>query len=96
MSEPYVVASQSGAVRTLTMSRPSMGNRFDEDMCTQMLRALEAAAADSAVRCLTLTGGRPVFSIGEDLAKLIDSPQKLARRPLSKISRVPSSAITIP
>jgi 2-(1,2-epoxy-1,2-dihydrophenyl)acetyl-CoA isomerase len=73
MSESYVVASQSGAVRTLTMNRPSTLNRLDDVMNEQLLRAMDAAAADTAVRCLVLTGGARVFSIGRDLSNPVES-----------------------
>jgi 2-(1,2-epoxy-1,2-dihydrophenyl)acetyl-CoA isomerase len=75
MSESYVVASQSVAVRTLTMNRHSTLNRLDYAMNEQFQRALDAAAADTVVRCLVPTGGVRVFSIGRDLSNTIERAQ---------------------
>ena len=56
MSDSLVVASQEGAVLTLTLNRPTALNSFTEAMHQQLRAALDAAAADAQVRCVVLTG----------------------------------------
>lgn len=68
MSEPLVLSSQSGAVRTLTLNRPGALNSFTGEMHAQLLAALNEAAGDKAVRCLVLTGAGRAFCAGQDLA----------------------------
>ena len=68
MSEPLVLVEQQGAVRTLTLNRPKALNSFTQAMHQELLAALKAAAADSGVRCLVLTGEGRGFCAGQDLA----------------------------
>ena len=68
MSEPLVLVEQQGAVRTLTLNRPKALNSFTQAMHQELLAALQAAAADSGVRCLVLTGEGRAFCAGQDLA----------------------------
>lgn len=68
MSEPLVLSSQSGAVRTLTLNRPGALNSFTGEMHAQLLAALNEAAEDESVRCLVLTGAGRAFCAGQDLA----------------------------
>src|SRR5574343_1746781 len=67
MSEPLVLVAQTGAVRTLTLSRPAALNSFTGEMHRQRLAALEAAAADEGVRAVVLTGAGRGFCAGQDL-----------------------------
>ena len=68
MSEPLVVVTQSGAVQTLALNRPGALNSFTGPLHAQLLAALEAAAADTGVRCVVLTGTGRAFCAGQDLA----------------------------
>lgn len=68
MSESLVLVEQRGAVRTLTLNRPQALNSFTQAMHVELLAALRAAAADSGVRCLVLTGAGRGFCAGQDLA----------------------------
>jgi 2-(1,2-epoxy-1,2-dihydrophenyl)acetyl-CoA isomerase len=67
MSEPLVLVSQADAVRTLTLNRPAALNSFTAEMHGQLRQALDAAAADAAVRCVVLTGAGRGFCAGQDL-----------------------------
>ncbi|MBQ0931709.1 enoyl-CoA hydratase-related protein [Ideonella alba] len=67
MAEPLVLVTQSGAVRTLALNRPAALNSFTGEMHRQLLAALEAAAADAAVRAVILTGSGRGFCAGQDL-----------------------------
>ena len=68
MSESLVLVGQQGAVRTLTLNRPKALNSFTQAMHVELLAELKAAAADSGVRCLVLTGAGRGFCAGQDLA----------------------------
>lgn len=72
MSEPLVLAATAGAVRTLTLNRPQALNSFTSAMHAQLFAALEGAAAETAVRCVVVTGAGRAFSAGQDLAEVAD------------------------
>ena len=67
MSDPLVLVSTHGAVRTLTLNRPAALNSFTAAMHAALRSALDAAAADATVRCLVLTGAGRGFCAGQDL-----------------------------
>ncbi len=67
MSDPLVLVSTQGAVRTLTLNRPAALNSFTAAMHAELRSALDAAAADASVRCLVLTGAGRGFCAGQDL-----------------------------
>ena len=69
MSAPdaLVLVNQAGAVRHLALNRPSALNSFTGPMHAELMAALDAAAADSAVRCVVITGSGRGFCAGQDL-----------------------------
>ena len=67
MSDPLVLVTTQGAVRTLTLNRPAALNSFTAAMHGQLRAALDAAALDDAVRCVVLTGAGRGFCAGQDL-----------------------------
>ena len=67
MSEPRGQVATTGAVRTLTLNRPAQLNSFTQAMHGELLAALEAAAADSTIRALIVTGAGRGFCAGQDL-----------------------------
>ena len=56
MTEPLVLTSNAGAVRTLSLNRPAALNSFTTQLHEALMVQLEAAAADESVRCVVLTG----------------------------------------
>lgn len=68
MSEPLVLVSNDGAVRTLVLNRPAALNSFTTELHQQLLAALNAAAEDVSVRCVVLTGAGRGFCAGQDLS----------------------------
>jgi len=68
MSEALVLVAQEGAVRTLTLNRPKALNSFTTAMHEALAAELRAAEADTAVRCVVLTGAGRAFCAGQDLA----------------------------
>ncbi len=67
MTESLVLAATRGAVRTLTLNRPQALNSFTAAMHAELRDALDRAAADSAIRCIVLTGAGRGFCAGQDL-----------------------------
>ena len=54
MSEPPLLVATAGPVRTLTLNRPASLNAFTAEMHGLLLPALDAAAADTAVRAVVI------------------------------------------
>lgn len=67
MTQALILVAQAGAVRTLTLNRPQALNSFTTAMHAELLAALDAAAADAAVRCVVITGAGRGFCAGQDL-----------------------------
>ncbi len=67
MSDPLVLIATDGPVRTLTLNRPAALNSFTTALHAELRPALEAAAADAAVRCVVITGAGRGFCAGQDL-----------------------------
>ena len=67
MSDPLVLVSNQGAVRTFTLNRPQALNSFTAALHRELLAGLDAAAADASVRCVVLTGAGRGFCAGQDL-----------------------------
>ena len=67
MSDAPVLVESRGAVRLITLNRPAALNSFTAAMHALLLPALEAAAADPAVRAVVITGAGRGFCAGQDL-----------------------------
>lgn len=68
MSEPTVLVSNAGSVRTLMLNRPAALNSFTAAMHGELLPALQQAAADTGVRVVVITGAGRGFCAGQDLS----------------------------
>ena len=64
---PTVRLEVADAVATITLSRPSALNALTIPMKLELRAAIEAAAADPAVRAIVLTGDGRAFCAGQDL-----------------------------
>jgi 2-(1,2-epoxy-1,2-dihydrophenyl)acetyl-CoA isomerase len=67
LSDSPVLVGSRGAVRTITLNRPATLNSFTAAMHAELLPALDAAAADAAVRAVVVTGAGRGFCAGQDL-----------------------------
>jgi len=65
-ADPPVLVTDRGAVRTVTLNRPTAFNSFDLALKAGLLDALEAAA-DRSVRAVVITGAGRAFCAGQDL-----------------------------
>jgi 2-(1,2-epoxy-1,2-dihydrophenyl)acetyl-CoA isomerase len=64
---PPVLTHSAGAVRVITLNRPAALNSFTSAMHALLLPALNAAADDSQVRAVLITGAGRGFCAGQDL-----------------------------
>lgn len=62
-----LVERQTPEVTTLTLNRPERRNALTIELMTELVAAIEAAAADEAQRVLVLRGAGPAFCTGMDL-----------------------------
>ncbi len=69
-----VLSHREGAVLTLTLNRPKALNSFTGPMHDALIGALKAAAVDSSVRCVVLTGAGRAFCAGQDLSDVEIAP----------------------
>jgi len=72
--DALVQVQQRGAVRVLTLNRPTALNSFTQAMHAELRAALDAAAADTAVRAVLVTGAGRGFCAGQDLSDRAVSP----------------------
>lgn len=69
MSPSTLRLAQAGSVATITLARPDKLNAFNAAMHADLRAALDACAADEAVRVVVLTGEGRAFSSGQDLTE---------------------------
>tara|TARA_R110002072_G_scaffold4174_9_gene29643 strand:- start:29200 stop:29997 length:798 start_codon:yes stop_codon:yes gene_type:complete len=68
MSEPqHVRFAVSGALATITLDRPEARNAYSDEMCGQLVAALDQAERHADVRCVILTGAGKAFHAGGDV-----------------------------
>jgi enoyl-CoA hydratase len=65
-----VLLERSGAVATVTLSRPEALNAITREMLLELGATLDGLAADASVRVVVLTGAGRAFSAGVDLKAL--------------------------
>ncbi len=68
MSE--LLTELSEGVLTLTLNRPERRNALSSSLVVALADAVEASAHDPEVRVIVLTGARPAFCAGADLAEM--------------------------
>ena len=59
-----------GAVATITLARPDVGNAIDLPMAHRLLEVIGQCAGDDAVRCVILAGSGRMFCVGGDVAAM--------------------------
>ena len=67
-----ITLETAGPVATVTLQRPNALNAVTVGMLDELITAVQAVAADPAVRVLVLTGAGRAFSAGVDLKALGD------------------------
>ena len=69
--QPVIYAVADG-VATITLNRPEAMNSLDVATKVALREAVRAAAEDTAVRCVVLTGSGRAFCVGQDLKEHIE------------------------
>jgi 2-(1,2-epoxy-1,2-dihydrophenyl)acetyl-CoA isomerase len=72
VSDPLLIDHTDG-VATLTLNRPDSLNSLDVELKVALRQAVEAVAADPAVRAVVLAGAGRAFCVGQDLKEHIAS-----------------------
>ncbi|WGX96069.1 enoyl-CoA hydratase/isomerase family protein [Nocardioides sp. L-11A] len=72
MDEPMVLSDRIGAVRMISLNRPTRLNAMTKSLVAALIPVLEDAAVDPAVRCVVLTGVGRGFCAGGDLGEVGD------------------------
>jgi enoyl-CoA hydratase len=67
MTSTLVLSDDAGAVRLLTMNRPTARNALSPDLIGALYTELRRADDDPSVRAVVLTGADPAFCAGVDL-----------------------------
>ena len=67
---PFILRSDMGGVRTLTLNRPAARNALSHGMLLALSAELRLAATDSSVRVVVLAGAGPAFCAGHDLKEI--------------------------
>lgn len=76
-----------GGVATITMNRPGALNATDATLSAELLKALEDAAGDRAVRCVVLTGAGKGFCAGADLGQFQQAFEAGVAPPMGEVLR---------
>ncbi len=77
--ETPILLTQADGIATLRINRPNRRNAIDDATRGLMIEALEAAAADPAVRALIVTGTGSAFCAGGDVSGMqqrLSAPQE--------------------
>jgi enoyl-CoA hydratase len=72
MASKLVALETSGPVARLTLTRPESANAIDLAVLDALESALREAEADTALRCVVLTGEGRTFSAGGDIHQMRD------------------------
>lgn len=72
---PGIRVSDKDATRILTIDNPGKRNAFTGTMATTLLKELDRADADPAVRAIVVTGSGGSFSSGHDLQEVLANPE---------------------
>jgi enoyl-CoA hydratase len=88
-----LLVAQSGAVATVTVNRPKVGNALNKATLGELESAFDAAAKDDAVRAVIVTGtGEKFFVAGADINELKEntplSAKAVARRGQELFTRI--------
>jgi 2-(1,2-epoxy-1,2-dihydrophenyl)acetyl-CoA isomerase len=84
--EPVLLSEDSGGVRTLTLNRPGRKNALNAQLWVELADALRAAARDTELRALVITGAGGAFCSGADISTPEDIHPKDKLRRLTEVA----------
>lgn len=82
--EPILLRRDDAGVATLTLNRPGQFNSLSEEMLAELQKALDAIAADAAVRVVVIAGAGKAFCAGHDLKQMRANHSKAYMQKLFK------------
>ena len=92
-----LVRQDHDGVTTLRLNRPEAFNALSEELLDALQRALDAVAADPAVRCVVLAGAGKAFCAGHDLRQMRATPEAAYYQALfARCSRVMQAIQAVP
>ncbi len=71
-----LLRSDDGGVATLTLNRPAQRNALSAALMSALQAALDAIAAERAVRVVVIQAAGPVFCAGHDLREFRSTPER--------------------
>jgi enoyl-CoA hydratase len=72
MSLQTLLVETADGVTLIRLNRPEALNALNTQLLGELGRALEAAEADDAVRCVVITGSEKAFAAGADIKEMSD------------------------
>ncbi len=72
MSYETILVEPHGAVTLVTLNRPQALNALNSQVLTDLMAVLAAYDADTAQRCLVVTGSERAFAAGADIKEMAD------------------------
>ena len=82
-----ILVHTEAGITTLTFNRLDKKNSITAAMYATLADAVEAAAADPAVRCVVFQGHETVFSAGNDIADFLNNPPATEDSPVFRFLR---------
>ncbi|MBA4261014.1 MAG: enoyl-CoA hydratase [Comamonadaceae bacterium] len=82
-----ILVHTEAGVTTLTFNRPDKKNSITAAMYATLADAVEAAAADPAVRCVVFQGNETTFSAGNDIGDFLNNPPTTEDSPVLRFLR---------
>jgi enoyl-CoA hydratase/carnithine racemase len=76
-NEPLVLRFDADGIATLTLNRPAQRNALSQGLMAALQAALDAIAADRAVRVVVIAAAGPGFCAGHDLKELRANPGRV-------------------
>jgi enoyl-CoA hydratase/carnithine racemase len=94
---PVLLQETRDGVAWLTLNRPQARNALSRGLMTALEGALEAVAADQAVKIVVIAGAGPAFCAGHDLREIRAEPGRAAYEALfQQCSRLMTRIVRLP
>ncbi len=72
MDYQYVITEKRGNIAVLTLNHPQANNMLDEQLCTEISRAIQELDGEQWVRVIIVRGAGKNFSMGGNLSKILN------------------------
>ena len=82
-----ILSHVEAGVMTITINRVEKKNSITSAMYARLADALDAAAADDAVRAVVIQGHETIFSAGNDIADFLNLPPSTPQAPVFRFLR---------